>query len=143
MPNMGNIITKNSNKLVFQSLEQPTRMCNCRDKASCPRNGNCLQICFAYQAQVDGPNLRKHYLGMSENEFKTRYNNHIMSFWLEVIKRKLNFQNIFGTWKTTVKLLLSNEVLLQKPSLANAVVNGVTYAWWKNCLLPKLIHGHY
>ena len=35
MQNMGNTICKHSNKLLFQSLEQPTRMCNCRDKASC------------------------------------------------------------------------------------------------------------
>ena len=54
-------------------------MCNCRDKASCPMDGNCLQKCFVYQAQVDSANSRKYYLGMSKDEFKTRYNNHAMS----------------------------------------------------------------
>ena len=48
MQNMGNIITKHNNKLLFQSFEQPTRMCNCRDKASCPMDGNYLQKCFVY-----------------------------------------------------------------------------------------------
>ena len=42
MQNMGNIITKHNNNLLFRSFEQPTRMCNCRDKASCPVDGNCL-----------------------------------------------------------------------------------------------------
>ena len=42
-------------------------------------DGNCLQKCFVYQAQVDSANSRKYYLGMSKDEFKTRYNNHAMS----------------------------------------------------------------
>ena len=77
MQNMGNIITKH-NKLLFQSFEQPTRMCNCRSKASCPMDGNYLQKYFVYQAQVHSTNSS--YLGTSEDEFKTRYNNHTMSF---------------------------------------------------------------
>ena len=80
MQNMGNVITKHNNKLLFQSFEQSTRMGNCRDKASCPMDGNCLQKCFVYQAQVGSGNSRRYYLGTSEDEFKTRYNNHIMSF---------------------------------------------------------------
>ena len=80
MPNIGNIVTKHNNKLLFQSLEQPKRMCNCGDKVSCPMDGNCLQKCFVYQTQVDSANSRKYYLGMSEGEFKTRYNNPTMSF---------------------------------------------------------------
>ena len=33
-----------------------------------------------YQAQVDSANSRKYYLGTSEDEFKTRYSNHTISF---------------------------------------------------------------
>ena len=77
---MGNVINKHNNKLLVQSFEQPTQMCNCRDKARCPTDGNCLQRCFVYLVQVDSANLRKYYLGTSEDEFKTRYNNYIMSF---------------------------------------------------------------
>ena len=80
MPNMGSIITKHNNKLLFSSLEQPTRMCNCRDKGSCPLNGNCLQKSFVYKAQVDSADSKKYYLGTSDDEFKFRYNNHTMSF---------------------------------------------------------------
>ena len=36
MQNMANVITKHNNKLLFQSFEQPTQICNSRDKASCP-----------------------------------------------------------------------------------------------------------
>ena len=79
MQNMGNIITKHNNKLLFQSFEQPTRMCNCRDEASCPMDGNCLQKCFVYQAQVGSANSRNYYLRTSGDEFKTRYNDHSSS----------------------------------------------------------------
>ena len=34
MPNMENILIKHNNKLIFQSFEQPTQMCNGKDKAS-------------------------------------------------------------------------------------------------------------
>ena len=43
-------------------------------------DGNCLQKCFVYQAQVDRANSTEYYLGTSEDEFKTRYNNHTMLF---------------------------------------------------------------
>ena len=58
--NMGNIINKYNNKLLFQGFEQPTQMCNCRDKANRPMDGNCLQKHFVYQAQIDSANSRKY-----------------------------------------------------------------------------------
>ena len=57
---------------------------------------------------------------------------------IKVMKRKLNFQNMFGNWKTKLNILTSNGVLLQKPPLIYVVVNAVTYAWQGNCLSLKL-----
>ena len=82
MKNIGNVITKHNNKLLFQSFEQPTQMCNCRDKVNFP------------QTQINSANLRKYYLGTSEDEFKTRCNNHKRHSETKVMKRKLNFQNM-------------------------------------------------
>ena len=93
MQNMGNVITKHNNKLLFQSFEQPTQMCDCRDKASCPMDGNCLQKCFVYQAQVDSPNSRKYCLGTSENEFKNNYNDNTMSFRNKGYGKKTELSN--------------------------------------------------
>ena len=92
MKNIGNVITKHNNKLISQSVEQPTRMSYCRDKPSCPMEGNCLQKCFVYQAQVDSPNSRKYYLGTNLKSGIT-----ILSCYsqIQVIKRKLKFQNMF------------------------------------------------
>ena len=60
MQNMGNVITKNNDKLLFQSFEQPTQMCNCRDQANYSRERNCLRKCFMYHAQVYGASSRKY-----------------------------------------------------------------------------------
>ena len=102
MSDMRNIITKHNNKLLSQSLEQQTQMCNCRDKVSCPMDRNYLQKCFMYQAEVNSANSRKYCLGTSEDEFKTRYIAIITChFEIEVMKRKL-------------KILPCNGMLLQK-----------------------------
>ena len=60
-------------------------MCNCRDKASCPMDGNCLQKCFVTVQIRESTTLgclrtNLYYLGTSEDEFKTWYYNHTLSF---------------------------------------------------------------
>ena len=139
MQNMGNIITKH-NKLLFQSFEQPTWMCNCRDKASCPMGGNCLQQCYVYQTVQIWESTTLGRLRTNLKPGITIIPSHSKT---KVMKRKLNFQNMFGNWKTKVKILPLNGVLLQKALLIYVVVNVVTYAWKRNCLSLKLILGHY
>ena len=58
------------------------KSCNCRQKTSCPLNGNCLQSSVIYQATVtrNDNNTSETYIGLTENEFKTRYRNHTASF---------------------------------------------------------------
>ena len=80
MPNMESIITKHNNKILNKKTESHERSCNCRDKANCPMNGNCLKKCLVYKAQVSSIVETKYYLGTAEDTFKTRYNNHKKSF---------------------------------------------------------------
>ena len=136
MQNMGNVIAKHNNKLLFQSFEQPTWMCNCRDKASCPMNGNCLQQCFLYQAQVENANSRKYYLVTPEDDFKTTYKDHTMSFWNKGYEKETELSKY--VWNLQDK----GEDFTIKWGVAG-VVNAVTYAWQRNCLSLKLILGHY
>ena len=58
------------------------KTCNCRQKNTCPLDGNCLQPSVIYQATVTHRNSNKTetYIGLTENEFKTRYRNHTASF---------------------------------------------------------------
>ena len=131
MQNMGNVITNYNNKLLFQIFEQPTRMCNCRgkacrDKASRPMNGNYLQQCFVCKqtAQIRESTT----LGRLRMNLKPGITIIPCHSEIKVLKRKLNFQNMFGNSKRRVKILPSNRVLLQKPHLIYAGVNAVTYA---------------
>jgi len=59
-----------------------SKTCNCRQKNKCPLNGNCLQSSVIYQTTVkhNDDNTSETYIGLTENDFKTRYRNHIASF---------------------------------------------------------------
>ena len=84
-------IIDNHNKQILNSFKHADKSadnfnviksCNCRQKNVCPLNGNCLQSSVIYQATVKrhNTNTSETYIGLTENEFKTRYRNHIASF---------------------------------------------------------------
>ena len=50
--------------------------CNCRKKENCPTPDRCRTPCVIYKASI----AQAEYIGCTENEFKTRYNNHTHSF---------------------------------------------------------------
>ena len=58
------------------------KTCNCRQKNTCPLNGNCLQSSLIYQATVTRKDnsTTVTYIGLTENDFKTRCRNHSASF---------------------------------------------------------------
>ena len=58
------------------------KTCNCRQKNTCPLDGNCLQSSVIYEATVTRKdnNRTETYIGLTENDFKTRYGNHTASF---------------------------------------------------------------
>ena len=74
------------------------KKCNCRNKNLCPLDGTCLTKNIIYEATVTttSGNSRT-YIGMTENEFKTRYNNHKLSFKDRNTHMTLDFQNTSGT----------------------------------------------
>ena len=55
---------------------------NCRQNNTCSLDGNCLQSSVIYQATVTRKdnNTTETYIGLTENDFKTRYRNHTASF---------------------------------------------------------------
>ncbi|CAH3145138.1 unnamed protein product [Porites lobata] len=63
-------------------INNNNKKCNCRQKNSCPLNGNCLQPAVIYQATVTrkDTNTTETYIGLTANDFKTRYRNHMSSF---------------------------------------------------------------
>lgn len=81
MPNIKNIIDSH-NKSTLSGNKEPERLCNCRRREECPMNGKCLDKSLIYQATVStaNGNSTSTYIGLTEGEFKTRFNNHTQSF---------------------------------------------------------------
>ena len=83
LSNVKQMIT-NHNKHLLQGhnnkKETPNnvKLCNCRDKVSCPLNGKCLAKCVIYKATVTETTTKNQesYIGLTDNELKTRYNQH-------------------------------------------------------------------
>ena len=80
--NMAQIIkTHNAKILRSENTTQDKRLCNCRRKEDCPVKNRCLEECVVYKASVECPNGSKaEYVGVTDNAFKTRYNNHNHTF---------------------------------------------------------------
>ena len=79
--NIENIVKSHNAKIINNTAQtQITKPCNCRIKNECPMNGDCRTECIVYKATVTTSNNSKHYFGISEGEFKTRYYNHVKSF---------------------------------------------------------------
>ena len=80
--NMANIIKSHNQKILNENNEaSDKKKCNCRSKNLCPLDGACLTKNIIYEATVTtSSGNAMTYIGMTEHEFKTRYNNHKLSF---------------------------------------------------------------
>ena len=54
--------------------------CHYKEKNRCPLEGNCLVMNIVYIATVRIETNTSSYVGMTGNNFKTRYYNHLQSF---------------------------------------------------------------
>ena len=101
MDDMRNIINSHKKKVTNSDNETNAKTCNCWNKGNCPRDNKCLTKNILYKAEVETNDgitnelSRKVYFGISETEFKSRYNNHKMSFRNRIAKTTPNFGNIF------------------------------------------------
>ena len=79
---MTNIIKSHNQKIPTQNNGVGSKTkCNCRNKDLCPLDGACLTSNVIYEATVTTTTGNTNtYIGMKEHEFKTRYNNHKLSF---------------------------------------------------------------
>lgn len=81
--NMASIIKSHNSKILAKDGNhiESNRSCNCRNKDLCPLDGGCLVNNVVYKATVaTTPGETKVYIGMTEHSFKSRYNNHKLSF---------------------------------------------------------------
>ena len=103
MPNMLSAIKAHNQKILKGKEEEKDKPCNCRNKDKCPLRGNCQETNVVYKAEVEeenniinnitgndntnsnnnnnnNNNNNKTYIGLTEQTFKTRYNNHTSTF---------------------------------------------------------------
>ena len=83
MPNMGSIINNRNKKILINNNNiTPQNECNCRKKDQCPLDNKCLITSVIYKANVttDKDNTGKNYVGLTEETFKQRYAQHLLSF---------------------------------------------------------------
>ena len=85
MDNVKNIISSHSKKIINSGNEENGKTCNCKNKSDCPLDNKCLINKIVYKAEIETNNdtnelSTKVYFGISETEFRPRYNNHTMSF---------------------------------------------------------------
>ena len=81
MNNMQNIISGH-NRAILRRATDNTDDCNCEVKENCPLDGKCRTSSIVYQATVstNSDNSKETYIGLTENQFKTRYYNHKATF---------------------------------------------------------------
>ena len=83
MPNFRSILNRHNNQ-ILNKQEQPItpRTCNCQSRPNCPLDGQCLSSSIVYQATVTRHDNQHQetYVGITEGEFKYRYNNHTATF---------------------------------------------------------------
>ena len=103
MPNVKQLIDGH-NKTILQNAqtEQPQqdegkKKCNCRRKEECPLDGECLVSEVVYREVVKTQDAQDTYIGLTSNQFKTRYRNHQMSF--RHVKRRNETELSKHLWK--------------------------------------------
>ena len=75
--NPQNLLPTNHPIKLRTNASSKDKTCNCQQKDKCPLNANCLQSSLIYQATVTRKDnhTTETYIGLTENDFKTRYRN--------------------------------------------------------------------
>ena len=110
------------------------KTCNCRQKNTCPLDGNCLQSSVIYQATVTRKdnNTTETYIGLTKNDFKTRYRNHTASFRHAKHRNSTELSNHIWTLKdNNIEHFISWRIL-SSHSPTTAQAKDVTSASKKN-----------
>lgn len=116
MPNIATTISSHNQK-VLSGAEERQRLCNCRDKSRCPLSGNCQQQSIIYQATVVTDSRQETYIGLTEQTFKTRYNNHTSSFNNVKYKNATELSKYVWELKTkNVSYKLQWKILFRSPA---------------------------
>lgn len=120
MDNVGQIIKAHNKAIIDKNSETVTNMCNCRRPNECPLDGKCLTKGVIYQAKVTSNESTKIYIGASDTEFKTRWNNHKSSFNLEHKKKQTALsKHIWNLKESNTQFSINWSILKKARSYSN------------------------
>ena len=100
--NIDNIVKAHNTKI--RSKDDTTdagKNCNCRDSTTCPVANKCLTTNVVYKATVAYEDKAQHYIGMTENSFKTQYTLHKSSIRHSKHRNQTELSNLI--WSLTDK----------------------------------------
>ena len=100
---MDNIVKAHNAKILLKEdkKDEEEKGCNCRDKAACPVASKCLKTNVVCKATVQYDDKTEHYIGMTENTFKTRYTLHKSSLRHSKNRNQTELSNLI--WPLTDK----------------------------------------
>ena len=98
LPNISNIITSHNRKVLSNTNENQDPKCNCRLKDNCPLNGKCLdsQLIYSCNVKTTASDEGTHYIGLTENTFKERWNNTNIASNTKAKQIPLSYRKAFG-----------------------------------------------
>ena len=95
MPNFESYVKSHNTNALNDSKSNNSKKCNCRNKASCPLQGNCLIDSIIYRGNVTTSNKtdENNYIGLTENPFKDRERYHHYTLQNEEKKTSTQLSN--------------------------------------------------
>ena len=100
IPNFASVINSHNKKILNENIPKPTSAsCNCKVKATCPLDSNCLQSSLVYTCKAATPKITNdylHYIGLTENTFKDRYISMKIHSDMKARKAQLNYPILYG-----------------------------------------------
>ena len=115
-------INKHNKSILLQRNHETNnnqQACNCREPSSCPLDGQCLTTVI-YQATVETSKSSETYVALTQNNFKTRYRNHVASFKNDKLKNTTELsKHIWSLKESNIKYKLSWKILARARPYSN------------------------
>ena len=107
---------------------------NCKENQNCPLEGNCRTTSVVYKCEVTAENQpKKVYIGLTEKEFKQRFNGHNQSFNNSKYKNSTTLStHIWSLKKQNIKPVLKWSIVKHAKAYSNTMKSCIL------CLQEKL-----
>ena len=116
------ILKKHTNRL----NKDDEKLCNCRQRVNCLTDGKCLTRSVVYKAEVTSTdnNTTQTYIGVTANDFKTRYRNHLKSLRNEKYKHETELsKHVWNLKKENRQFSIRWTIVKQTPAGRNGKRN--------------------